>query len=130
MICPFSSDWNERIVSKIYPDKIDPFLKVIKKETIESGVVDVNDYIKESKWKRRSGCKSNYSGDSRIDFIEQNNDLKIIFTNPNEKIPEWLKVFGPYLQLRTENMISGEIKFKEVVCSFNIENLLIKIIRR
>ncbi|MFA5806168.1 MAG: phosphoadenosine phosphosulfate reductase family protein [Melioribacteraceae bacterium] len=124
VICPFSSDWNERIVSKIYPEKLEPFLNVIKKATIESGVIDVHDYIKESRWKRRSGSKSNYSGVSRIDIIEQNKDLKIILTNPKEDVLEWLKVLGPLYTIENGNIINGEIKFKEIVCAFTIDHLV------
>jgi 3'-phosphoadenosine 5'-phosphosulfate sulfotransferase (PAPS reductase)/FAD synthetase/ferredoxin len=124
VICPFSSDWNERIVRKMYPEKMEPFLNVIKRATIESGVIDVKEYIKESRWKRRSGSKSNYSGDSRIDIIEQSKDLKIILTNPKEDIIEWLKVLGLLLFSQNENIIKGEIKFKEIVCNFSIEQLI------
>ena len=121
VICPFSSDWNERIAKKIYPNTMEPFLNVIKKATIESGVTDVNDYIKDSRWKRRSGSKSNYSGVSRIDIIEQKSDLRIFLTNPKEDILEWLKVLGPIFISENGNIIKGEIRFKEIVCVFTIE---------
>ncbi len=124
IICPFSSDWNERIARKVYPEKMEPFLNVIEKATIESGVVDVHDYIKESRWKRRSGSKSNYSGVSRIDIIEQSRDLKVFLTNPKEDIIEWLKVLGPLFFTENNNIIKGEIKFKEIVCAFTIETLI------
>jgi len=124
IICPFSSDWNERIARKVYPEKMEPFLNVIKKATIESGVIDVQDYIKESRWKRRSGSKSNYSGVSRIDIIDQSRDLKVLLTNPKEDILEWLKVLGPLFFDKNNNNIKGEIKFKEIVCAFTIETLI------
>lgn len=124
IICPFSSDWNERIARKVYPEKMEPFLNVIKKATIESGVIDVQDYIKESRWKRRSGSKSNYSGVSRIDIIDQSRDLKVLLTNPKEDILEWLKVLGPLFFDKNNNIIKGEIKFKEIVCAFTIETLI------
>lgn len=124
IICPFSSDWNERIARKVYPEKMEPFLNVIKKATIESGVIDVQDYIKESRWKRRSGSKSNYSGVSRIDIIEQSRDLKVFLTNPKEDILEWLKVLGPLFFAENNNIIKGEIKFKEIICAFTIETLI------
>jgi phosphoadenosine phosphosulfate reductase len=123
VICPFSSDWNERIAHKIYPEKMEPFLNVIKKATVESGVIDVTDYIKESRWKRRSGSKSNYSGVSRIDIIEQSKDLNIFLTNPKEDVLEWLKVLGPLYFTEDNHIIKGEIKFKEIVCAFTIESL-------
>ncbi|NLE36133.1 MAG: phosphoadenosine phosphosulfate reductase family protein [Bacteroidales bacterium] len=124
IICPFSSDWNERIAQKVYPEKMEPFLNVIKKATIESGVIDVQDYIKEGRWKRRSGSKSNYSGVSRIDIIDQSRDLKVLLTKPNEDILEWLKVLGPLFFDKKNNIIKGEIKFKEIVCAFTIETLI------
>lgn len=124
IICPFSSDWNERIARKVYPEKMEPFLNVIKKATIESGVIDVQDYIKESRWKRRAGSKSNYSGVSRIDIIDQSRDFKVLLTNPKEDILEWLKVLGLLFFDKNNNIFKGEIKFKEIVCGFNIETLI------
>ena len=124
IICPFSSDWNERIARKVYPDTMEPFLNVIRKATIESGVIDVQDYIKESRWKRRSGSKSNYYGVSRIDIIDQSRDIKVLLTNPKEDILEWLKVLGPFFFDENSNIIKGEIKFKEFVCAFTIEKLI------
>jgi len=121
VICPFSSDWNERIAKKIYPDTLSPFLNVIQQSVVESGVQDINDYIKEGKWKRRSGTKSMLSVNSRIDFIEQNQNLKAILTNPQEDILEWLKILGNVYFQKDENIISGEIKTRNVVCNFEIE---------
>jgi len=124
IICPFSSEWNELISRKVYPEKMEPFLNVIKKATIESGVIDILDYIKEGRWKRRSGSKSNYTGVSRVDIIDQSRDLKVLLTNPQEDILEWLKVLGPFFFDKKNNIIKGEIKFKEVVCAFTIETLI------
>jgi 3'-phosphoadenosine 5'-phosphosulfate sulfotransferase (PAPS reductase)/FAD synthetase/ferredoxin len=122
VICPFSSDWNERIANKIYPDKVKPFIDIVKKATIESGVKDVDDYIKQGRWKRRSGSKSNYSGESRLDIISQQNDLVTVLTNPQENLLEWIKVLGPIVIYQNDTIIKGDIKFKEFLCNFSIEN--------
>jgi 3'-phosphoadenosine 5'-phosphosulfate sulfotransferase (PAPS reductase)/FAD synthetase/ferredoxin len=121
IICPFSSDWNERIAKKIYPDSLSPFLNVIQQSVIESGVQDINEYIKEGKWKRRSGTKSMLSLNSRIDFIEQNQNLKAILTNPQEDILEWLKILGNIYFQKNDSFVSGEIKTRDIVCNFEIE---------
>ena len=121
VICPFSSDWNERIAKRIYPNTLSSFLNVIQQSVIESGVQDFDDYIKEGKWKRRSGTKSMLSINSRIDFLEQNQNMKTILTNPQEDILEWLKVLGNVYSQKNNNFVSGEIKTRNVVCNFEIE---------
>jgi len=120
-ICPFSSEWSEYIVNKKYPDKIDPFLKSIRKQSVASGIRDVDDYIKTGKWKTRAGGQSLENQNSRVDISEKGGNLKALITNPNEDILEWIKILGPISYQNNEVNYSGEIKFEEVVCKFSIE---------
>ena len=88
-ICPFSSEWSEHIVKKLYPENIDKFIDIIYIQTdtigIESKEKKLN-YIKDGNWKKRAGGKLNDSNTSRIDFIQFKPEFKVILTNPKEKI--------------------------------------------
>jgi len=120
-ICPFSSEWSEHIVNKKYPDTINPFLKTIEKQTVASGIRDLNEYIKTGKWKIRAGGQSLKDQNSRIDITERSGELRAFITNPKEDILEWIKILGPISYQNNEVGYIGEIKFKEIVCKFSIE---------
>ncbi|MDR0606155.1 MAG: phosphoadenosine phosphosulfate reductase family protein [Bacteroidales bacterium] len=120
-ICPYSSEWSERIVNKVYSQSLNPYLNVIKKQVINSGVKDVDEYIKTGKWKIRAGGKSLISTKSRIDIIEQKTDLIVLLINPQENLLEWLKIIGKVSYKIENNIIYGEIFTKDVTCIFKIE---------
>ena len=122
-ICPFSSDWSERIVNKVYPQTMKPFLEVIRNQVITSGVKDVDNYIKTGKWKIRAGGKTIDSLKSRIDILEQKTDLTVLLTNPKEELLEWLKVVGQLTYKIDGNKIQGEILTKDINCPFEAETL-------
>lgn len=54
LICPYSSQWDDMIVNKCYKDALHPFVSRIEKWAKESGVKDLDNYIKERKWKFRA----------------------------------------------------------------------------
>jgi 3'-phosphoadenosine 5'-phosphosulfate sulfotransferase (PAPS reductase)/FAD synthetase len=111
-ICPFSSEWSEYIVKKLYPEKMDKFIDLIYNQTGTIGIDNREkklSYIKEGNWKKRAGGKLNDSNNSRIDFIQLKPEYKVIITNPKEKITEWLKVLGYTNFYFSNGNISGEI---------------------
>ncbi len=120
-VCPFASELSEYIINGKYPKKMLPFLNLIKSYCIESGIKDVNEYIKKGKWKTRAGGLSLKNQKSRVDIIEKNGELKAYVSNPSEDILEWIKVLGPRTYQKTGRWYSGEIKFNEIVCKFSLE---------
>jgi phosphoadenosine phosphosulfate reductase len=120
-ICPFSSEWSEHIVNKKYPDNINPFLKTIERQSVASGIRDLDEYIKTGKWKTRAGGQSIKNQNSRVDITEKNGELRAFITNPKEDILEWIKILGPISYQNNEVGYTGEIKFKEIVCKFSLE---------
>jgi len=120
-ICPFSSEWSEHIVNKKYPDKINPFLKSIERQSAASGIRDIDQYIKTGKWKTRAGGQSLKNQNSRVDIIDKNGELRAFITNPSEDILEWIKILGPISYQNNGGDYNGEIKFEEIVCKFSID---------
>ncbi|HPW77771.1 MAG: hypothetical protein BWX62_00955 [Bacteroidetes bacterium ADurb.Bin037] len=121
-ICPFSSEWSEHIVNKKYPDNVYPFLKSIERQSVALGIRDVDEYIKTGKWKTRAGGLTLKNQNSRVDLTEKNGELKAYISNPNEDILEWIKILGTVTYCNNGRSYSGEIKFKEIVCRFSLEN--------
>lgn len=125
-ICPFSSEWSEHIVNKIYPKEINNFVDIIYNQTDSIGI-DTKEkklnYIKTGNWKKRAGGKLNDSNSSRIDFIHFKPDFKTIITNPKEKITEWLKVLGPLNLTVLGDNISGEILIDKIPFTVNITSI-------
>ncbi|MCX6262822.1 MAG: phosphoadenosine phosphosulfate reductase family protein, partial [Bacteroidia bacterium] len=72
IICPFSSPGNDRLSKIFFSDKLDPFLCKITNTVEKSGVKDVEEYIKEGKWKLRAGGR----------ILSNNSNFEIIATSP------------------------------------------------
>jgi 3'-phosphoadenosine 5'-phosphosulfate sulfotransferase (PAPS reductase)/FAD synthetase/ferredoxin len=125
-ICPFSSEWSEHIVKKLYSNNIDKFIDIIIYQTDTIGIENKEkkiNYIKEGNWKKRAGGKLNDSNISRIDLIQFKPEFKVILTNPKEKITEWLKVLG-YINFNYANdIISGEILIDKIPVLVNITTI-------
>lgn len=123
-ICPFSSEWSEHIVKKLYPDNINTFVDFIIGQTGSIGI-DFDEkklqYIKEGNWKKRAGGKLN-DNVSRIDFIQTKPDYKVIITNPKESINEWIKVLG-YVSFSCDNdIVTGEVFIDKIPVYFEISS--------
>ena len=126
-ICPFSSEWSEHIVKKMYPENIDKFIDIIYSQTDTIGIENKEkklNYIKEGNWKKRAGGKLNDSNTSRIDFIQFKPEFKVILTNPKEKITEWLKVLGYINFSYTNDSIYGEILIDKIPVILNITTII------
>ena len=121
LICPYSSQWDDMIVNKCYKDALHPFVSRIEKWAKESGVKDLDNYIKERKWKFRAsgnilGKKSSFVVKSKSnDFIAEINGLHI-------PIEEWLSTVGTFSLIEVDNAKKrGDLRFKNAIYSFEIE---------
>lgn len=96
-ICPFSSDWSEHLVSKLYPSSITPFVEHLYRMT---EVLSINtqkekdDYIKSGNWKLRAGGKTSNPEGSSLQFITTSPDFKAELIAPKENLLTWLKPLG------------------------------------
>lgn len=122
VICPFSSNWNDNINSKLYKETLKPFEDKIKNIVEKSGVKDIDNYVKEGNWKIRAGGRF-IENDSFINILDTNPNFKAILSNPKENILEWLKVLGKLKYSISNNEIKGYLKFREKIKSFSITTL-------
>ena len=120
LVCPFASEWNEMIASKVYPQQVKPFEEKLRAYSKRSGVRDVDDYIRQGGWKRRSGGR--FVGD--VPFISFTNDranIKAVIEKPSKDILSYLWTVGEYSVSRSgSNKISGQLKSGERILSFTV----------
>ena len=123
-ICPYGSEWSENILKRIAKEKTSHYVGIIEKHAT-SGNNDkreVNEYIQKGQWKKRAGGRGIDTNGTRLDFIQDDLNLKVILMNPREDFFEWLKTLGEVLY-RTENdKIIGEIKIDNELFSFEVKN--------
>lgn len=99
-LCPFSSDWSEFLIRKIYPNLNDRFLDEIY-ETFHYNGLHIKEkqaqYITTGKWKTRGGEK--YLNDSicSIDLIKPSNPTTIKISNPRSDLLSWIRVFKHHI---------------------------------
>lgn len=120
LICPFSSEWNEHIAQRYYPENLEPFTSRLNKVAKAAGVQDVNVYIKEGNWKRRA------SGDLienpvQISFRQSNTDFIADVINAKDDLRKWLFTVGEYKPSQDENKYFGEIRFNKEIFKFELE---------
>jgi phosphoadenosine phosphosulfate reductase len=123
-ICPYSSDWSERIVGKKYPDNINPFVLNILEKTSLLGLTKDSakrDYVKLGNWKMRSGGKTSNTENSRLDIISTNPDFKAVLTAPKENLLTWLSVLGKLKISQEKNITKGELQYKKGIHHFTIQ---------
>ena len=120
LICPFSSEWNDMISSRKYPEKLSPFLSRIEELTRKSGVKDVNDYIKDGNWKRRAGGRG-ITFPSSLVIEAHKPHLKMIIKNPQENLFTWLNAIGQYTLFDNgDGSKTGELKYNKSIIPFSI----------
>lgn len=118
VICPFSSEWNDMVVSRQYKNELSPFLSRIHEQVVKSGVKDDKVYIQQGNWKRRAGGRG-LSTISSLEIIENKQNLTIRCTNPQKKIADWIFALGNYSLSDKNN--SGELSFENKVYPFTCE---------
>ena len=124
-ICPFSSEWSEQVVGKVYPESINKFIDHLQSKmdilSIKS-TKDRNDYIKLGNWKKRAGGKTANVEGSVVNFVSSNPDFKAELTKPKEDILKWLLPVGKYtINESSKESTKGAIRFKGNLYSFEIQ---------
>lgn len=120
VICPYSTAWDDMIVNKCYPEAMYPFLSRIESWAKQGGVKDVDDYVKERKWKFRAsgnilGKKSNFIVEkSASDFVAR-------LVCPQTNIETWLITVADFtITSKKDNKTCGELRFDKSVYTFDI----------
>ena len=123
-ICPFSSEWSEQVVGKIYPESINKFINHLQSKMDILSIRNTkerNDYIKLGNWKKRAGGKTSNVEGSVVNFVSSNPDFKAELTKPKEDILKWLFPIGKYtINESSKEYSKGSMKFNGNLYSFEL----------
>lgn len=114
-ICPFSSEWSEQVVGKLYPESINKFIKHLESKMSNLSITndkEKKDYIKLGNWKKRAGGKTANSEGSAISFVSTTPDFKAEITKPKEDLQIWLCPIGDITLIEDSSLFKkGSLKF-------------------
>lgn len=119
VICPLSSELGDCLDYRLFKDKAQPFVDKLKNNLANSGIHNIDEYIKLRKWKVRAGG-NRFKADSNVEFISLSPDFVAKISSPKENILEWIKVLGQFSYSIENNNLSGTIKYRGQVYSTKI----------
>ncbi len=123
-ICPFASHWSEFLINKVFPSLSGKYLHLIKEHIKLLGIEDdrhVREYIIQRQWKKRAGGEGVDTKGTRIDFLQEKQDLLIILSNFREDLFEWLKTIGEIIWKFDGSLKVGEIRINGEIVNFEVE---------
>lgn len=123
VVCPFSSDWSEFILSAIHPEVIEKFYSLIRNSIKRIGVEsdrDQIDYLRQGKWKMRAGSGALPTSDVFFSSSIESNVLQINVINPQSSILEWIKILNPFELIESIDEKTYKIKFEDKIKEFTI----------
>lgn len=93
LICPFSSEWDDMIVNKTFPNELKPFLSRLEKLAISRKIPNWEEYIKGHKWKLRASGKFMQTN-SKVVFKQSPNELIAKVEGEQQNFAIWIKTLG------------------------------------
>ena len=124
-ICPFASEWSENILGSIFPKLTEKYVTKIETTLGYLGIKEskkIKNYISKGQWKKRAGGKSVNTGRTSLDFVQNNQNLKVILNEPKEKFEEWLNTVGEVFNKQRDGKITGEIKFGKELLDYEVKS--------
>ena len=98
------------IVNQCYNNELSPFLTKVVDWAKERKIPNLDEYIKDRKWKlRASGNSLNVK--SSVEFPKSGSNLVAIVRNAKLDIEKWLITLGEYSITRSEKKANGEMKY-------------------
>ena len=119
LICPFSSPWDDMIVNKRYKKDLEPFLSRLENLSKRRNIPNLEEYIKERKWKLRASG-NNVNSRTKVLFPKQFPTFVANVSNAQKRIEDWLPVLCEYNIIEKENKKFGELCFDKAVYRFDI----------
>lgn len=114
VICPLSSELGDCLDYKFFRATAQPFVDKLKEKAINAGIKNVDEYLKERKWKVRAGG-DRYDSSSKIEILSVSPDFKAKITNAKENIFEWIKVLGQTKIEKLDSKISIDVKYQHQI---------------
>lgn len=122
LICPFSTAWDDRIINKLYPNELAPFVEKIKSYASTAKIKDIDGFVKERRWKLK--ILGITSGLPQITVSESPELFRIEIKNPRQSFFSWLGALCDYTVNSQKNMFSGALYIGQTVYHYTIkENL-------
>ena len=121
VICPFSSPWDDMIVNRTYHSKLSPFLDRIIDMAKQRRIPNLDEYIKERKWKLRASGRNLETTRTKVMFKSLTPKFSAKVIGGHKQIIDWLPVIGVFNTKEKGKRINGELKIKDKVYKFDIE---------
>lgn len=119
LICPFSSPWDDMIVNTKFKKELEPFLSRLVKWSKQRHIPNLDEYIKEHKWKLRASGNT-VGSKTKVLFLKQFPTFVAIVHNAQKDIETWLPVLCDYTVVRQKNKTSGELRFNNTIYRYEI----------
>lgn len=121
IFCPFSSPWDDMVVNQFYKKELDPFLSKVVDVAKSRRIPNLDEYIKERKWKLRASGNM-IDQKSSVDFLKSNPNFVAHVKNAKVDIEKWLITLCEYTYLKSESKTVGELKYKGKVFEYEINH--------
>lgn len=122
VFCPFSSPWDDMIVNNCYKKNLEPFLNRVVDIAKDRHIPNLDEYIKERKWRLRAS--GNFVDQkSSVEFLKSTPHLVASISFAKVDILNWLITVSEYSYTLKENSLYGEFNYKNKVYNFQIEYL-------
>lgn len=121
IFCPFSSPWDDMVVNQFYKKELDPFLSKVVDVAKSRRIPNLDEYIKERKWKLRASGNM-IDQKSSVDFLKSNPNFVAHVKNAKVDIEKWLITLCEYTYLKSESKTIGELKYKGKVFEYEINH--------
>ena len=115
VLCPFSSEWNDMIINKLFTDSMRPFLSKVEEKVSTLSIPDPENYIRSGNWKHRAGGRD-MQPDSSLKILSQTPDLIIEIKSSHSNVTTWFSAIGEF----SGNNIIGTIKYQDKLFTYNI----------
>ncbi len=119
LICPFSSEWDDMIVNRLFPTELAPFLNRLEDWADARNIPNKEEYIKGHKWKLRASGKY-VKSTSSVSFNQHKTDLIASITGAKQDMLMWIRTIGNSNMHTNGNTIEGELKYKGNIYYFDI----------
>jgi 3'-phosphoadenosine 5'-phosphosulfate sulfotransferase (PAPS reductase)/FAD synthetase len=104
LICPFSSPWDDMIVNTIYKKELSPFLNRLVDWSKQRHIPNLDEYIKDHKWKLRASGNS-VGSKTKVLFPKQFPTFIAQVSNAKKSIETWLQVLCDYTASVQKNKV-------------------------
>ena len=119
LICPFSSPWDDMIVNTKFKKELEPFLSRLVNWAKQRHIPNLDEYIKEHKWKLRASG-NNVGSKTKVVFLNQFPTFVAQVVNAVKDIEDWLSVLGDFTIVRHKGKSTGELRFNHTTYSYEI----------